>query len=65
MPEDIMARLNRLANAGRKREAPKEPPEKEIDVFAHTRVKDEDKPRGGLLMKMLDEVDIKYKGKVR
>ena len=65
MHEDIMDRLNRLASAGKKREAPKEPPKKEIDVFAHLRVKDEDKPRSGLLMKMLDEVDIKYKGKVR
>ena len=58
MPEDIMDRLNRLANAGRK--PPKQAEVTQIDVFAHTRVKDEPKRGRGHLMALLDEVDIKH-----
>lgn len=64
MPEDIMDRLNRLANAGRK--PPKQVEEAKIDVFANTRVKDEPKASRGHLMALLDDADRKYNnGKVR
>ena len=68
MPEDIMDRLNRLANAGRKRpEAPKEMPKPRFDVFAHTKQEEKDKATRGVLQAMLDNVDIKHSkaGKVR
>lgn len=63
MTETIQERLNRLANAGRKREQPQEPA-KQIDVFAHMREMPT-KKQGGYLMALLDEVDIKLTGKVR
>ena len=61
--ETIQERLHRLANAGRK--TPKPTVEPQIDVFAHTRVKVKPKRVGGYLDSLLDEVDIKYRGKVR
>ncbi len=63
MPETIQERLHRLANTGKK--TPKPTAEPQIDVFAHTRVKVEPKRIGGYLDSLLDEVDMKYRGKVR
>jgi len=57
MPEDIMDRLNRLANAGRKA-PPKVEPKKVFTMPTH---EDIPKPKkGGYLMGLLDEVDKKY-----
>ena len=57
MPEDIMARLNRLANAGRK-------PEPNLEVKRAFEMPDKEPPaptRGkGYLDNLLDEVDKKY-----
>lgn len=57
MPEDIMDRLNRLANAGRKPEPKRE--------FVMPNSEPQFKREKGTLCKMLDEVDIKQIGRVR
>ena len=57
MPEDIMTRLNRLANAGRK---PEHKPEVKR-VFEMPKKEQPAPARGkGYLDKLLDEVDKKY-----
>ena len=59
MPEDIMDRLNRLANAGRK---PAPEPKRE---FVMPNSEPQIKREKGTLCKMLDEVDIKQIGRIR
>lgn len=61
MPEDIMDRLNRLANAGRK------PPAKPERVFEMPVKEVAPVKSKGTLIKMLDEVDKKFskRGDVR
>jgi len=58
MPEDIMDRLNRLANAGRKA-----PPKVESKkVFTMPTREEIPKPKnGGYLMGLLDEIDAKHR----
>lgn len=59
MPEDIMARLNRLANAGRK---PKPEVKQETKrEFTMPNREPEPPARGkGYLCKLMDEIDKKY-----
>ncbi len=57
MPEDIIARLNRLANAGRK---PK-PEVKQVREFTMPNSEPEPPARGkGYLDKLMDDIDKKY-----
>lgn len=59
MKEDIRDRLKRLANGGRK------PPEEPKREFVMPTKDQPVKPKRGYLDALLDEIDLKYIGRIR
>lgn len=62
MAEDIIARLNRLANMGKKSPKEQMKPRKQVEPIPESKHKDG--RRDGFLMRLLDEVDRQHKIKM-